>query len=275
MEKTIIITGCSSGIGLCAAETLQKRGYRVFATTRKENDVEKLKARGLESFKLDLTDSASIQQAVEEILKRTEGKLYALFNNAGFGQTGAVEDISRDALRAQFETNVFGLMELTNLIIPVMRKQGYGRIIQNSSFLGLVAMPYYGAYNASKFALEGISNTLRQELHGTNIFVSIIAPGPIHTKFRDNAYNSYKQTVNKKLSAHQEIYAKLEQRATSEHPHPFTLAPDAVVKKLIHALESPKPKAHYFVTFPAHFFALLRRLLPDSALDWIMIRIKG
>lgn len=278
MQKSILITGCSSGIGLTAAQILQKRGYRVFATTRKEADVEKLKAQGLESLRLDIDDSESIRTALNEILKRTGGTLDALFNNAGFGLPGAVEDLTRDMIRSQFETNVFGTIELTNLVLPVMRKQGHGRIIMNTSMLGTVAFPYYGAYNASKFALEGFSNTLRIELRGTPIFVSIIAPGPITSRFRDNALKSYQKTLENKPSEHLENYKKLEKNysgAPSKSEQKITLGPDAVTKKLILALESRKPKAHYNVTVPAHLFAFLRRILPDSALDWAISLAAG
>ncbi|HLP82176.1 MAG TPA: SDR family NAD(P)-dependent oxidoreductase, partial [Nitrosomonas sp.] len=184
MKKTILITGCSSGIGLCVARGLHARGYRVFATVRRHESVQALLAEGLESFQLNLTDSNSINFAFEEVMRRTGGELYALFNNGAFGLPGAVEDLSRDALRAQFETNVFGWQELTNLVIPVMRRQGYGRIIQNSSVLGFVALPFRGAYNASKYAIEGLSDTLRLELRGSNIYVSLIEPGPIASQFR-------------------------------------------------------------------------------------------
>jgi len=174
MQKSILITGCSSGIGLCAAKMLQARGYRVFATARKSQDVTSLREQGLESEVLDLNDSNSIQSALQEILLKTGGRLDALFNNAGYTQAGAIDDLSRDMLRAQLETNVLGPMELTNAVLAIMREQGYGRIIQNSSILGIISMPFRGAYNMSKFALEGWSNTLRQELRGTAIYVSTI-----------------------------------------------------------------------------------------------------
>ncbi|MCK5721363.1 MAG: SDR family NAD(P)-dependent oxidoreductase, partial [Gammaproteobacteria bacterium] len=183
-KKSILITGCSTGIGLCVAQALQQRGYRVFATARKEDDVETLKTIGLESLQLDLDKPESIQTAVTEILKRTNGTLGALFNNGAYGQTGAVEDLSRDVLRQQFETNVFGWQELTNLVLPVMLKQGHGRIIQNSSVLGFIALKFRGAYTASKYAIEGLTDTLRQELTGTNIYISLIEPGPIESRFR-------------------------------------------------------------------------------------------
>jgi short-subunit dehydrogenase len=275
MKKTILITGCSSGIGLCAAEMLHKKGYQVFATARKAQDVTHLKNLGLNSFLLDMDNSDSIQQVVTEILQQTHGKLDVLFNNAGFGQTGCIEDLNRDIIRAQFETNVFGPMELIQHVLPIMRAQGHGRIIQNTSILGIVAMPFYGAYNASKFALEGFSNTLRQELRGSQIFVSIIAPGPIRTHFRENAYQHFQTSVALKESIHKSLYKKLIgyfKNSADNHP-PFTLSPEAVVKKLIHAIESRHPKAHYYVGFPAHLFALLRRILPDSLLDLLLIKV--
>ncbi len=177
-EKSVLITGCSSGIGYCVAKGLKARGYRVFATARKAEDVARLKAEGLESCVLDVSDSASIRQALAWVLEQTGGTLYALFNNGAYGQPGAVEDLSRDVLRRQFETNLFGWHELTCLVLPVMRRQGYGRIVQNSSVLGFVAMKYRGAYNASKFALEGLTDTLRLELKGTGIHLSLVEPGP-------------------------------------------------------------------------------------------------
>jgi short-subunit dehydrogenase len=272
MKKSILITGCSSGIGLCAAETLHKKGYRVFATARKEQDVAKLNALGLESYALNIDDSHSIRTVLSEILVKTGGTLDAVFNNAGYGQGGAIDDLTRDIMRAQFETNVFGPMELITQILPVMRNQGHGRIIQNTSILGIITMPYYGAYNASKFALEAFSSTLRQELRGTDIYVSIIAPGPIKSRFRDTAYQNFKQTIIQHASSHQNLYKKLENffAPNSTAQRRFTLPPDAVVKKLLAALESRKPKAHYYVTFPAHLMAFLKRILPDRALDWIV-----
>ncbi|MEO8400397.1 MAG: SDR family NAD(P)-dependent oxidoreductase [Gammaproteobacteria bacterium] len=275
MQKTILITGCSSGIGLCAAEILQKKGYRVFATARKDSDLVKLKSLGLETVLLDVNDSDSIRRGLNDVLEKTGGTLDALFNNAGFAQAGAVEDLTRDMMREQFETNVFGAMELTNLVVPVMRKQGHGRIIQNTSILGIVAMPFRGAYNASKFALEGFTHTLRQELYNTGIFVSIIAPGPIHSNLRKNALLHYEENLSQRKSIHRDLYTKMEKyffKLTASEKR-FTQGPDAVVKKLICALESKHPKAHYYVTFSAHLFAVLRRILPDSALDALMVKI--
>ncbi len=273
-QKSILITGCSTGIGRCAAEKLKQRGYRVFATARKQEDVAQLINDGIESVQLDLANSASIHSAVELILHKSGGELFALFNNGAYGQTGAVEDLTRDALREQFETNVFGTHELTNLVILVMRKQGGGRIIQNGSVLGFVALKYRGAYNASKYAMEGLTDTLRMELKGTGIYVSLIEPGPIETHFRKNAYAAYKRNINTENSYHKAIYELMEQRLQTEGPVvPFTLGPEAVVKKLIQALESKRPKARYYVTLPTYLFGYLKRLLPVNILDRILEKI--
>ena len=274
-NKTLLITGCSSGIGLAAAQGLKKRGYRVFPSARKTEDVKILKEDGFEdALLLDLDDSESIRFAVESLLEKTNGELYGLFNNAAYGQAGAVEDLTRDTLRKNFETNLFGTHELTSLLIPVMRKQGYGRIIQNSSVLGLICLPYRGAYNATKYALEGLTDTLRMELKNTNIKVSLIEPGPITSKFRANAFAAYQRNIDKENSFHREIYIGMEQRLTKKGPAvPFTLPPEAVLDKVIHALESNKPKIRYYVTFPTYLFATLKRFLPHRWLEKILLKV--
>jgi len=273
-QRSVFISGCSTGIGRCVAEGLKGRGYRVFATARKQNDVEELISLGFEAVQLDLASSASIRSAVEYALQKTGGVLYALFNNGAYGQPGAVEDLSRDVLREQFEVNLFGAHELANLVIPVMRRQGEGRIIQNSSLLGLVALKYRGAYNATKYALEGLTDTLRMELKGTNIYVSLIEPGPIRSNFRQNSYAAYKRNINKENSYYKEVYELTGKRLQTEGPVvPFTLGPEAVLKKVIHALESRRPKERYYVTFPTHLFAYLKRILPVRVLDKILEKI--
>jgi len=273
-KLNILITGSSSGIGFSAAKILHQQGYNVIATVRKPSDAVPLQELGITTTELELADSKSIQQLVEFTLEHFNGQLDGLFNNAAYGQPGAVEDLSRDVLREQFETNVFGTQELTNLVIAHMRKQGYGRIIYNSSVLGIISMAYRGAYNASKYALEGLADTLRQELHGSNIYISLIEPGPILSQFRTNAFAKYQQNIIKENSFHQETYLAMEQRLTKKGAAvPFTLPPEAVVKKLIHALESKRPKIRYYVTFPTTLFATLKRFLPHRCLDWVLIKI--
>ncbi len=270
---SVLITGCSSGIGYCVAHGLKVRGWQVFATARQWVDVERLRAEGLDSLRLDVRDPASIRAGVADVLTQTGGRLDALFNNAGYGQPGAVEDMSREAFREQFETNVFGAQELTNQIIPVMRRQGGGRILYNSSVLGLVAFPYRGAYVASKFALEGLADTLRLELVGTGIYISLIEPGPILSRFRDNAYLVYQRHVHGEDSPHRQRYAAMEARLLKTGPAaPFTLPPEAVLKRVIHALESPRPRTRYPVTAPTYLFSVLRRLLPTRLLDAVLRR---
>ncbi len=276
LPKSVLITGCSSGIGRCVALGLKAQGYRVFATARRAASVTELTALGLESLQLDLTDSASINTVFAEVLRRSEGRLYALFNNGGFGLPGAVEDLSRDALRAQFETLVFGWHELTRLVIPVMRAQGEGRIIQNSSILGFVAMPFRGAYNASKFAIEGLSDTLRLELHGSGVYVSLIEPGPILSQFRKNALQALQSHVDIDASVHREKYrAVLARLNTQGAVVPFTLPPEAVLRRVLHALRARRPRARYPVTLPTYAFAVLKRILPIRILDRLLISTSG
>lgn len=274
MQKVVLITGCSSGIGLETAKILKQKGYRVFATARNHRDVEDLLKQGFEAEQLDLANPISIQTAVDTILQKTDQKIYGLFNNGAYGQPGAVEDLTRVALKEQFETNVFGTQELTNLILPVMRKQGAGRIIQNSSVLGFVAMKYRGAYISSKFALEGLSDTMRLELADTNIFVSLVEPGPIRSKFRDNAMLMYEKYIDKIKSPHRTTYQAIEKRLEKEgDAAPFTLDADIVAEKVIHALESKRPKPRYYVTKPTYAFAYLKRLLPERVMDKLLLKI--
>jgi NAD(P)-dependent dehydrogenase (short-subunit alcohol dehydrogenase family) len=273
--KIVFVTGCSSGIGHATAVCLKARGHRVICSARKTADVDRLIEQGFECLLLDLANSESIRQAVQALLERTDGKIDALFNNGAFGQPGAVEDLSRDVLRNQFETNLFGTHELTNLIIPVMRKQGSGRIIYNSSVLGFVAMKFRGAYNSSKFALEGLVDTLRLELRGSGIDVVLIEPGPIESRFRANAFAMYKKNIDSEQSPHRKTYKAMEARLQKQGPAaPFTLPATAVAEKVIHALESSRPKLRYAVTVPTYLFAVLKRLLPTAWLDKILVSVE-
>lgn len=272
-NKSVLITGCSSGIGLRAAETLQARGYNVIASVRKDEDVERLIARGLKHvIQLDLCCSASIASGVDSAMALCHGELYALFNNAAYGQPGAVEDLSRATLRKQFETNVFGTHELTIKVLPHLLKQNQARIIQNSSILGFAAMPMRGAYNASKFALEGLSDTLRLELRETKVKISIIEPGPILSNFRQNALLALQANIDIANSRHQHRYQSAIMRLTKPGAtSTFTLSADAVVSKVIHALESKRPQERYYVTVPTYLFAGLRHILPTRFLDKLAI----
>jgi NAD(P)-dependent dehydrogenase (short-subunit alcohol dehydrogenase family) len=275
-RRSVLITGCSTGIGHCVAKGLQARGYRVFASARKGQDVARLAEEGFEALQLDLDNGQSIEHAVELLLERSGGRLYGLFNNGGFGQPGAVEDIPTEALRAQFETLVFGWHHLTRLVIPVMRAQGEGRIIQNSSVLGFAVMPYRGAYSGAKFAIEGLSDAMRLELKGSGVWISLVEPGPILSRFRANAAAKFIANVAQEGSAHQRQYQAALGRLEKEGPAiPFTLPPEAVLKRVIHALESRHPRPRYFVTLPTYLFWYLKRLLPVRLLDQVLLKASG
>ena len=271
--RSILITGCSSGIGLDAARGMKARGWRVFATCRQEADCERLRAEGLESFRLDYAEEASIAAAVEEVVARTGGRLDALFNNGAFACPGAVEDLPRGALREIFEVNLFGYHDLTRRIIPLMRAQGHGRVVNCSSVLGLVGAKWRGAYVATKFAMEGLTDVLRLEMRGTGLDFILIEPGPIGTKIRQNSIPHFEKWIDWKASARADEYQSLLGRLyESRGPDRFQLGPEAVTAKLIHALESPRPRARYYVTTPTYIAGWLRRLLPTRAQDWFLTK---
>ncbi|MCB5410964.1 SDR family NAD(P)-dependent oxidoreductase [Pseudogemmobacter faecipullorum] len=274
MDKSILITGCSSGIGLDAALGLKARGWRVFATCRQEADCARLRDQGLESFALDYADEASISAAVEELRSRNNGRLGALFNNGAFACPGAVEDLPRGALREIFEVNLFGYQDLTRRIIPMMREAGAGRIINCSSVLGLVAMKWRGAYVATKFAMEGMTDVLRLEMRGTGIEVVLIEPGPITSRIRENSIPHFEKWVDWEHSARAEEYRGLLHRLyhSKNAPDRFELPPSAVTAKLVKALESPRPAARYYVTKATTLMAFARWILPRPALDWLITK---
>jgi len=271
-QKSVLITGCSSGIGYDAAHALHAHGWRVFATCRQEDDCDRLRGEGLESFALDYAREDSIGAALDEALTRSGGTLDALYNNGAFGCPGAVEDLPRGALLDIFETNLFGVHDLTRRVIPVMRAQGHGRIVNCSSILGFVPMKWRGAYVATKYALEGLTDTLRIEMRDTPIKVILIEPGPVTSKIRVNSIPHFERWIDWQSSARAEQYrASLLKRLYEDRGRDaFELPPAAVSRKLIHALESPRPRPRYYVTMPTHIMGAARRLLPTAALDWII-----
>ncbi|WP_296639589.1 SDR family oxidoreductase [Roseinatronobacter sp.] len=273
--RSVLMTGCSSGIGYHAAHAMAARGWHVLASCRKEEDCARLRAEGLDSFALDLTDTASIHQGLSQALDSTGGRLDALFNNGAFALPGAVEDLPTDGLRALFETNLFGWHELTRAVIPVMRAQGHGRIVQNSSVLGLAALKLRGAYVASKFALEGLTDVMRLELAGTGLHVSLIEPGPITSRIRENSIPHFERWIDWENSPRAEQYRDnlLARLYDKREPDVFELPPDAVTKRLIHALEARRPRARYPVTTPTYLLAALRRVLPTRLLDMVLQRL--
>jgi NAD(P)-dependent dehydrogenase (short-subunit alcohol dehydrogenase family) len=273
-KKSILITGCSSGIGYDAAHGLTARGWRVFATCRKETDCIRLRHEGLESFVLDYADEASVSAALAEVLNATGGTLDALFNNGAYALPGAAEDLPRAGLRELFETNVFGWHDLTRQVIPVMRAQGAGRIVNCSSVLGLVVAPWRSAYNASKFAIEGLTDTLRLEMRGTGIHIVLIEPGPVTSQIRQNAVVAFEKWIDWENSVRADEYRStlIKRLYEKRGKDRFELPASAVTQKLIHALESPKPKPRYFVTTPTYIMSILKRILPTKALDWILAK---
>jgi NAD(P)-dependent dehydrogenase (short-subunit alcohol dehydrogenase family) len=272
-KRSILITGCSSGIGWYCALQLQKDGWQVYATARKSKDIKALKSHGVEAFFLDYSNNASIHAAFNEVMIKTGGRLDALFNNGAYGQAGAVEDLSTQTLRQQFEANFFGWHELTNLAVPVMRKQGHGRIVHCSSILGFVPLAWRGAYNASKYALEGLATTMRLELKGSSIEVCLIEPGPIKSKFIQNGLPHFINKIDQTNTVHEIQYKEQLQRLqTSGGKNRFRLGPEAVYSKLVHALTAKQPKAHYLVTLPTYMMAIARRILPYSMLERVLSR---
>ena len=273
-RRAILITGCSSGIGLDAARTMAARGWRVFATCRKQADCDRLAAEGLESFRLDYEDEESVRAAAGEALERAGGRLDALFNNGAYAIPGFLEDLPTDALRTIFEANFFGWHALTRAVLPAMRAQGHGRIVQCSSVLGFSAVRWRGSYVATKFALEGYSDALRLELRGLPIHVSLIEPGPIDTRFNENALAQFSRWIDVGASARREELAQIaaRYRRGERARNRFELPPSAVTAKLIHAVESRRPRARYHVTTPTYVVAAMKRLAPRAALDWLMAR---
>lgn len=267
MQKTILITGCSSGIGYATAHLLRQDGWRVYSSCRRQKDVARLRAEGFHCVQLDITDDTQIQSAIETVVTEF-GHLDALFCNAGYGQTGAAEDLNRAALLEQFNTNVFGTWQCINAAMKIFRRQQHGRILVNSSILGYAAMPWRSAYNSSKFALEGLCDTLRLETHASGIYVSLLEPGPIATRFRPNALVKFKEYIDVEHSAHREAYfAQLNRLQANNHVAPFTLTAEQCASVCARALNARKPKARYPVTVPAHLFWYLKKFLPISWLD--------
>lgn len=275
MTRNVLVTGASRGIGYCVAQGLRElEGYQVYVTARKPEDIARLEAEGFRVIPLDLADAKSVQDCAYELMMRTNNELYGLFHNGGFGQAGALEDISRPALEYQFAVNVFGWHQLTTLLLPLMRQRNEGRIIYNSSVLGFISLPFRGAYNASKHAVEGLADTLRLELFNTDIKVVLIEPGPITSLFRKNSLKMLRDNVDIDASVFRDQYRGAIARLAKEGPAaPFTLPPTAVLECVRDALQSPEPKVRYRVTKPTKFFAILKRVLPSRWMDKVLLRV--
>ena len=275
MQKSILITGCSSGIGLDAAQTLRKRGWRVFAACRQQADCDRLIAEGFESPRIDYCDEDSIRSGLADVLEGTGGTLDALFNNGAHQLAGLVEDLPTAGLRAIFEANLFGWHELTCAVIPVMRAQGHGHIVQCSSGLGFLAIPWRGAYAATKHALEGLSDTMRVELRGSGIEVVLIEPGPITTMFREKGIPYFEKYIDWKNSPRRADYEArpIPRMHESTGPDRFELPASTVTAKLVRALESASPNPRYYVTMATYIGGYLKRILSSRTIDRIVSRI--
>ncbi len=272
--KNILITGCSTGIGYTTALVLKQNGYKIYTTARKEKDVKKLRELGLISYLLDVTKKKQISKVLELIIKEDK-KLDAVFNNAGFGQPGAVEDISTEVLKEQFETNVFGLHEITIQAMRIFRKQGYGKIIQHSSVLGIISLKFRGAYNASKYAIEGLADTLRLETLNSNIFISTINTGPVTSKFRENALKKFNENIKIENSFFKQTYkeelkARLENKEDSTL---FNLPASSVANIVLIIMNSNRPKPRYYVTKATYILCFCKRVLSTNLLDKFLNKI--
>lgn len=272
VDKSVLVTGCSSGIGLATAELLRSKGWQVFPTARKAEDLESLRLAGFDAVELDVSSSDSISVAVATVLEKSGGVLGAVVNNAGFGMPGAIEDLTRDAMRYQFEVNLFGLQELTNLLIPVFRKQGYGRIVNVSSVVGRITLPFMGIYSASKFALEAVSDALRVELSQDRISISLVEPGPIRTRFSTNCAGQGEEKLDPEASRFGGAYRRYFDRRRNGGmvQDRFRLPPEAVAQKIFHAVESPRPKIRYCITIPAYLGSWAARFVPAGMIDHLL-----
>ncbi len=270
-SKTVLVTGCSSGIGAGIANCLREIGWDVFPTARSDSDLQKLYSKGFDALRLDLGDSTSIDDCVSSLMRKSPLGIGAIVNNAGIAIPGAVEDLSRDDLRAQFEVNVFGSQELTNKLVPTFRKQGWGRIVNISSIYGILTAPMLGGYCASKYALEALSNAQRMELCNSGIALSLVEPGPILSSFRGNAY----EALQKKISVGDHFYSRYKKTlrhnlGKSQARKMFTLGPEHVAEKVIHALTSNHPKRRYLITYPAYAGYVMARIFPGFVADYFM-----
>ncbi|MBM2577175.1 SDR family NAD(P)-dependent oxidoreductase [Jannaschia sp. Os4] len=268
--RSILITGCSSGIGLDAARSLRDRGWTVLASCRKAEDCARLAGEGFAAPRIDYEDAASIESGWAEAMEATGGTLDALLNNGAYAIPSLVEDLPVEALRAIMEANFLGWHDLTRRAIPVMRAGGAGRIVQCSSVLGYAATPWRGAYVSTKFALEGYSDALRMEVAPHGIHVSLVEPGPIRTAFRRNALAQFRRWIDWETSPNRATYDRLLERQSSDAQDRWELGPEAVTAAVVHAVEAPRPRTRYRVTVPAHGAAWMRRALPDRLLDRIL-----
>ena len=271
--KNILITGCSSGIGKDVAITLHNKGWRVFATCRSKTDCTFFTKLGIESFPLDLLKEESINCAVNLVKEKTKSQLDVLFNNGAYAIPGAIQDIPRSAMREIFEVNVFGQIDLINRCIPLMMSSDYPKIINCSSVLGFISLPYRGLYSATKYSIEALTDALRRENYDSKIKFVLIQPGPINTDIKKKSVKHFEKWINWKKSIHKKTYEnkvikRLYDNNYKDSFNSYELQPDEVTKILINVLNSKKPKARYKITIQTKIAQIMTKLLPTNILDW-------
>ena len=271
--KNILITGCSSGIGKNVAITLHNKGWRVFATCRSKTDCTFFTKLGIESFPLDLLKEESINCAVNLVKQKTKSQLDVLFNNGAYAIPGAIQDIPRSAMREIFEVNVFGQIDLINRCIPLMMNSDYPKIINCSSVLGFISLPYRGLYSATKYSIEALTDALRRENYDSKIKFVLIQPGPINTDIKKKSIKHFEKWIDWKKSIHQKTYEnkvikRLYDNNYKDSFNSYELQPDEVTKILINVLNTKKPKARYKITIQTKIAQIMIKLLPTNTLDW-------
>ena len=271
--KNILITGCSSGIGKDVAITLHNKGWRVFATCRSKTDCTFFTKLGIESFPLDLLKEESINCAVNLVKEKTKSQLDVLFNNGAYAIPGAIQDIPRSAMREIFEVNVFGQIDLINRCIPLMMNSDYPKIINCSSVLGFISLPYRGLYSATKYSIEALTDALRRENYDSKIKFVLIQPGPINTDIKKKSIKHFEKWIDWKKSIHKKTYEnkvikRLYDNNYKDSFNSYELQPDEVTKILINVLNSKKPKARYKITIQTKIAQIMIKLLPTNTLDW-------
>ncbi len=271
VSKAVLITGCSSGIGRATAERLAGNGWTVYATARRPESIEDLGSVGCKLLALDVCDEASMRVAVTAV-EQAEGAVGVLVNNAGYSQSGPVEEVPLDSVRRQFETNVFGLVRMIQLVLPGMRGQGFGRIVNVSSMGGKLTFPGFGFYHATKYSVEAISDALRFEVRPFGVHVAVIEPGLIKTRFGETAAGSvsYPAPEDGPYAAFNRALVKQTAGAYEGAMSRLAAGPEAVAKKIEKAISSRRPRTRYPVTASARILMTQRRLLPDRAWDAVM-----
>lgn len=273
-SKAVLITGCSSGIGEATARHLNARGWTVYATARRRDALTHLREAGCHTLALDVTDEASMRSAVEEVQER-EGAVGVLVNNAGYSQSGAIETVSMDAVRAQFETNVFGLARMCQLVLPAMRAQGAGRIVNVSSMGGRLTFPGGGFYHATKYAVEALSDALRFEVAGFGVQVIVVEPGLIRTRFGESAVGSMLPPAGEQPDGAAGPYGDFNAAVMTATVQAYEVGPmarlggppHAVARKIEKAISAGRPRTRYTVTPSAKVLLGLRAVLPDRGWD--------